>query len=418
MQKLTPKNPNDTNIDLVFLLYWGALVFWQSINPGSTGSMADTLIKTCLICFLVAYYLWHTSAFGTRALGLVALFGLNMALSFLSETSITLRSILTYFFPVAFAFLALCTGGRFQIKKQKLLRFMHIIIVMVLYMALYAIIVTPQKFIGALSASGAYGNELSSFFISNHEYGTYLMAGITACIVCIELEKDRSFLKNLLYGASLVLFCVNLILTYSRTSMLATALIVLAYVVLNRGSRFGKKVLIFLVASVVAVLTVPFLRDYFFRVVLKENNLAGRDDLASAAIEIFEGGGLVQKLWGQGATLVSSLLRDEAGHASAHNAYLETLLCFGFWGLCAMLLFMFSQLIASLKILKSQPFIGVCSIGLIFACASTMFTNTAVLFSSPIDSFFLTMFTILVPRYVRNAVLAGTFDAEDSENVE
>ena len=412
MQKLAQRNLNDTNIDLVFLLYWGVLVFWQNVNPGSTGSTADTLLKTCLILFLVAYYLLHTSTFSVRALAFVVLFGANMAISFLAESAITLRNILTYFFPVAFAFLSLCTGGDLEISQKKLLRFMRIIIGMVLYMALYAVVATPQKFIGAFLASGAYGNELSSFFISNHEYGTYLMAGIAACIVCIELEKDRSFWKNLLYGASLILFFVNLILTYSRTSMLATALIIAAYVALNRKSRLVKKVFAVLVTLTVAVLATPFLRNYFFRFVLKENNLAGRDDLADLAMSAFKQGTLWDQIWGRGATATSFLLREELNRISVHNAYLQILLCFGVMGLLALLVFIMTQLWSNLKLIKKNRFLGVLFVGLTFACASTMFTNTAILFSSPIDSFFLTMFTILVPRYVRKAVLAGTFDAE------
>lgn len=44
-----------------------------------------------------------------------------------------------------------------------------------------------------------------------------------------------------------------------------------------------------------------------------------------------------------------------------------------------------------------------------------MLTNTSILFYSPIDSFCLTAVTVIIPKYVRNSLAAGTFD-ENSEN--
>ena len=412
MQRLLTKNPHDTNIDLVFLLYWGVLVFWQNVNPRSTGTLADTLIKICLFLLLGVYYLLHTSAFSAKAFALVVIFGANMAISFLSETAVTLRNILTYFFPVVFAFFSCCTGARFQINRKKFLRFLWGIVMIVLYAAVYAVVVYPDQFSKALFVTNAYGNELSSFFISNHEYGMYLMAGITACILLLELDPKRKGGKTLLLVGSMLLFSVNLVLTYSRTSMLATALIVLAYTLLNRKSKGARTFFVLLLIVAVAVAAVPLLREYFVKIVLKDNNLAGRDDLATLAIETFKEGSLREKIWGQGATKMADFFYEEAEHASVHNAYFQTMLYFGIAALGAMVLFLVSQLVANTKLIKENRVLGVLFTGLTLACASTMFTNTAVLFSSPIDSFFLTMFTILVPRYVTNAILAGSFDGE------
>ena len=406
---LSAKDLNDTNIDLIFLLYWGVLVFWQNINPGSTGSTADTLIKTCLILFLVGYYLLHTHTFRTSSLALSFLFAAAMVISFLSESAVELRNILTYFFPVAFAFLSCCTGGRFQINLAKLLRFMWGIVAMVLYMALYAVVATPDKFLRALTASSAYGNELTSFFISNHEYGLYLMAGITACILLMELVPKRTGGRTAFLLGCIAFFAINLVLTYSRTSMLATALIVVIYMLLNRKSKMAKLFFIVLLLLAIVVATVPELREYFLKIVLKDNNLAGRDDLAALAMETFEKASLRGKLFGQGATEMASFFKEETDHASVHNAYLQILLYFGMIPLFTMIVFLIWQVIADFKMIKKNRTLAVLFIGLLFACVSTMFTNTAILFSSPVDSFFLTVFTVLIPQYVRNAVMTNSF---------
>ena len=408
MNRINQKN--DTNIDLVFLLYWGVLVLWQSVNPGGAGSFADTAIKSLLILFLVGYYFFHISTFSGGAAVLAVLFGLNMALAFSSEPSVTLRTVLTYFFPVAFVFLSCCTGGGFHITRRKLLRFMRAIILIVLYMAVYALIDTPEKFFGALSVSGAYGNELSSFLISNFEYGIYLMAGITACIVCVELDSKKGRLISLFYTGALCLFLVNLILTYSRTSILITLVIIFSYALLNRKSRFAKGVLLVCFLGCFLIFSVAELRRFFFETVFKGNNLAGRDTLASLAVEVFRSGSLREKLWGQGATPMAGLFREETDHASVHNGYLQILLYFGIVPLCFLVLFLLVHLATAGLFVKRNLFIGVLSIGLLLACALAMVSTTACLFASSIDSFFLTMFTVLVPKYVRNAIRDGVFD--------
>ena len=410
MQSALRGKGRSNNIDLALLAYWGILVFWQNINPGSTGSTADTLIKTGLIVFLAGYYILHAEPFGRRSVLLMLAFALSMSLSFVAESTFSLRMLLTYFFPVAFAFCAFCPGGNFQINKKRLLRFMYAIILIVLYMALYALIATPQKFFSALSASSAYGNELTSFFASNHEYGLYLMAGIVACLVCIEMDGQKGFWKKLLFFVAIPLFLANLVLTYSRTAMLATVLIFAACVFLNHKSRFAKLLLIGFIVVAAVVAAVPALHEYFLKIVLKDNNLAGRDELASLAMDTFKNGAFFEKIWGQGASATASFFREETDHASVHNAYLQVLLYFGISGLFAMVSVLLLQLRGAFWLIKRDRFLGVIQIGLVFACASMMLTNTAVLFSSPIDSYFLTMFTIVVPRYVGNAVQMGEFN--------
>ena len=111
---------------------------------------------------------------------------------------------------------------------------------------------------------------------------------------------------------------------------------------------------------------------------------------------------------------MGNFFRQEAEHASVHNAYLQTMLYFGTIPLCIMACFLVSQLVANVKLAMQNRTLGVLFVGLTLSCSSMMLTNTAVLFSSPIDSFFLTVFTILVPMYVRNAVKKqGFVDSEE-----
>lgn len=399
----------DTNIDIVLLLYWIALVFWQNINPGATGSSADTLLKTVLILVLFVYYISHAGKFSAFSVGCVFFLAANAALSFFLESFFSLRSMLTYFFPVSFAFLSCCVGGKFEITRLKLLRFMRVIIVVVLYMAIYAVLTTPEKFFNALSTQNAYGNELHSFLYSSHEYGMYLMAGIVSCILCYDLDVHRTKKKNVFLLICAAFFLINLILTYSRTSMLATALIIFSYMFLNRKRRVAKLFLSVAVVGLLSIMVFPVFRNYFFEIMLKGNNDAGRGNLAILAVDTFKEGYWYEKLWGQGAMTMRDFFQEETTHASVHNAYLQVLLHFGIIPLCIMISFIVAQLVASIKLTKRNRVFGVLWLGLTLACCSTMLTNTTVLFSSPIDSYFLTIFTVTIPRYVKNAIYNNNF---------
>ena len=405
-------NRNDANIDLVFLLYWGVLVFWQNINKGSTGTLADTLLKMVLISVLTVYYLMHTHSFSLCQLAFSLLFAVNMTVSFMMEETASLRMILNYFFPVLFVFLSLVAGGELQLSRRKTVRFMRGVILLVSYMAVYAVVTEPETFLNALSVTNAYGNELSSFFISNHEYGMYLMAGVAACLICLELDTERPPLLSCCYLVAIPVFLVNLVLTYSRTSMLATLLFLAVYILCNLKSRYGRLMGAAAVLTVTVILTVPVLRVYCFEIVMKGNNPAGRDRLAAAAMSLFREGTLPQKLWGHGVTVTTAVLRTEAGHSSAHNAYLEVILYYGLIGFAVMLAFVATHMATLIRSFKENRVVGVIGFGLLLACISTILTNTAVLFTSPIDSFFLTVFTVLVPRYMRNAVEDKVFSLE------
>lgn len=46
-------------------------------------------------------------------------------------------------------------------------------------------------------------------------------------------------------------------------------------------------------------------------------------------------------------------------------------------------------------------------------CIAVMMTNTTFIFNSSIDSYFLTVFAVIVPKYARNSINVGTFEAEE-----
>lgn len=402
-------NTRGRNVVLVFLLYWFTLVFWQNINPGSTGTTEDTFIKIALLFSLILVFI-SKAKFRRKGAVLLFVISTNIVISYLAETTPNLRSILNYFFPLLLILICVYLGFDVCINRNQFLFFSKTIILLVLYMALYAIIDTPEKFTSPLLLENAYGNELSSFFISNHEYALYLTSAIISCLICFELDEQANRTKKVAYVLIACFLFYNLILTFSRTFLLGAVCFIVIYILLNKNSASRKIMIIMCVCACALILIVPELNNFVFEIVLKGNNLAGRDVLNEKAGQIFYEGDTLQQLWGFGASNVQEIFRDELQHAYTHNAYFKYLLYFGVIGLLSVLCFLIHRAKTCWKIIKLNRSLGIIFFALVIMASVVMFFNTCTLFFSPCDSFFLSIYTILVPMYVVNAINKGVFD--------
>lgn len=406
----SPKQPRESftqNVSFMFVVYWGILVLWQNVSNVELRGTADLFIKIGLLAYFVIFYLVKAKTLNTKALAVIAL-GSSLLITAGSEGQLSLSSLVAYLYPILILLMVYGVGDKLQINRSQLVAFCNCVICITLYAAVYALIFYWDQFSGALEVQYAYGNELSSFFVSNHEYGTYLVAAIISCIVCLRLCPDLRPIGRNLYIATIIICALNLILTFSRTSLLGIGVFLLIYCAL--GGPKNRKWLIFLVVLFVLLLNAfPVLSDFVYKIVLKENRAAGRDELFAYGIQYFENGTVFEKIFGYGISAPRLSFEQYLDHGSVHNAYLQTLLYFGLIGCFAMISFILSQVVASVRFLKTDRFAGAFSLSLVLSAAAMMFTNTAIIFTSAIDSFFLTAFFVLVPKYVRNSVCNGTF---------
>ena len=407
--KTTMNNTCKTRRDFLYFalfIYWATLVVWQNIGEYTTRSFVDTMIKVCLLLWLVFWYFLtlQNPRINVYRLQVWSVFVITQIITLLSEREWNLSIVVAFVFPSLFSFLSYVYGHDYKITRKHYETFLNSVIVVVVYAALYAVLFKTDQFLSAFSISSAYGNELTSFFVSNHEYGMYLLGGIVACIVCLEWNRNAGFFKKLFYCFCLVLFIPNLVLTFSRTSMLALAIFLIIYMMFRGKSRL--KITTFTVVFIGALLIVVWsdFREFVFKIVLKENNDAGRGDLYALAVEYFKEGTLWQRCFGRGIGEARNYFESELSHGSVHNGYLQVMVYYGIAGLAFMVGFLLCRFVAAVKLIRRDRFAGVLSLGLVLACASLMFTNTSILFNSPIDSFFLTIFTIIMPKYFENGL--------------
>ena len=406
---------NRIGIAHMFWFYWSALVLWQNLGRETPRNGGDLVFKTGLIFLLTAFYLLRARWVSIHIFA-VFLLAVSMAASLvLSGDALSGGSLIAYAYPVLLAFLSFGIGNDFQINKRELLFFLKGVILVTLYAALYALLFCTDQFITAFSHESAYGNELTSFFVSSHEYGMYLVYAIVACVICMEVEQ-KTVWKKIAYTAAILIFLPNLFLTFSRTSLLALAVAVLAYCLAGKWTPLRRVIVVAVVLFAAMVFFSSRLREFIVLLLFKGQEKIGiRGELYPFAVKLFWEGSCAQKLFGCG-TGVRSVFEAAMNHGSVHNAYLQVLLYFGSVNLVFFVVLLISQLKENIRLYRHSKFFSVMFAACLLSAMALMFTNTTIVFTSPIDSFFLTAFTILVPKYVRNAIRAGAFEEKRAFN--
>ena len=402
----TRELPFRKSVAFMLVFYWAVLVAWQNISGAEARSSMDLVIKVGLLLYFSWFYLRRARYVSGKILW-VLLLAFCLLITAFSETEFPLSNVIAYGYPVIFLTMVYGLGDHYEITRKQLLSFCNWVIAIVLYAAVYAIIFCREQFVGIFSLRSAYGNELTSFFVSNFEYGMYLAAAIISCFICLKYGSPASSAR-FFYVVSLCVFVPQIILTYSRTSLFAL-IICLIVIALGGKGKIKYWVLGIMIIAAIVVLFIPVLRQYVYRIVLKGNIASSRDRLALGAIEYYQNGSFLQKIFGFGIQKSRSFFELEYRHGSVHNAYLLVLLYFGIMVLITMIAFLLIQILVNIKLRKVNLFLGTIFLGQTLMVCLMMLTTTALLFTSSIDSYFMTVFYIIVPKYVRNSIRNQTF---------
>ncbi len=399
--------------------YWLILLIWQNMGGGENRTGADLVIKCGLIIMLFFYYFMHMTGLRRDVLIIVMALLMIYAAAKIPD-GLNLSEALYYFFPILFILLIYGAGWKFELHKDQLIQLCNMLICVVAYIAIYAVIFCFDQFANAFSITNAYGNELRSFLFSSHEYGMYLAFAIMAAILCLEFDKEGAKRLKVFYIAAIVLFSVNLILTFSRTSILTMVVMLLCYTFAFAKKHLRAIICWGAVAAALVILIVPALRDFVWTIVMKENTDAGREDLIEAAMVIFRRGDLWTKLVGTNYQYVEAMLKNSHNFSSFHNAYIQQLVCNGYIGvamLVTLTLLSLRDIYVTVKLKSEWSHLSKFFVGFALSSVVFMMFNTTVLYASSIDSYFLTLFASIVPKCVNQSIREGTFDLPKKENL-
>ncbi len=396
---------------IVLYAYWFILLIWQNVRSVGNRSGVDTVIKAGLILLLVLYFCSNMQYIKLREAGFAIMLAVFTCFTLFTGSNRTFSLMLYYLYPILLYFIVYIAGWNAQINRKQLLTLLHGVVIMVGYIVVYAVIFCRDQFANAFSISNAYGNELSSFLVSSHEYGMYLAMGIMSIILCSELEDETPLWRKAVYLVSLVVFAANLILTFSRTSIIACSVMIVVYMLTFASKSNRNKLLAVIVVGAVAILFVPVLRNFFVSIVFKNGANSSRNELAELGIRLYSSATPIQKLFGNAD--FNEVIDRASEHSNLHNGYIQMLLTNGIKGVVFLVGIIGTALVGN-QFMKQGSAVErkLCKMfnGFLLASCVFMLTTTSTLFYSSIDSYFLTLFAIIIPKYVRNSIKAGNFD--------
>ena len=185
-------------------------------------------------------------------------------------------------------------------------------------------------------------------------------------------------------------------------------MIVLAIV---RGGKYTEYIIIAIAVAIIAVFLNSTLRTFVFQKILK-NSYAdsgslldqGRAQMYRQELSYYMEGSILDKIFGHGYG---------ANKAGGHDAYLVIL---NTGGLAMFLFFMLTILWSvnnSVICYRIDRSIGALCFSLQTLSLLYMIAQTPILFYSTMDSFFITLLSVLVPLYVSNALLRSTIPVRE-----
>lgn len=403
MSRLNNTNSKSRNKYLVALfLYWLILLIWQNFAVYISNSILSIIIKVGLVIYLLIVFFQRTIKGNKQFLWLI-FFLYSVVSFFINEHSANTNALIYYFFPAVFSLIVFVFGDGISVSLDEYIGFLKAFIWNVFFTALYAVIFQGSYFTQLLSRSSSYGYELTSFFTSNHEYGMYLSFAIASILICYNTIDNKN--KRFGYILLLIFFAVNLIATLSRTSIASCLVILVVFGLLSRKSSIKWIMLAVAVILVVVFISSARIQSFVDVVLLKGGNDAGRTKMWENAINYFINSTWLNKLFGHGYSTIGDYTRSAFSHGSVHNSFLQVLLIWGISGLTFLIGVIIYSIKKAISVIRIEKNLGFVFLALSLSTIAFMFTNTACLMESPIDSFMLTVFTVVLPKFVCNSLL-------------
>jgi O-antigen ligase len=405
------KNNNDRiKVYLIIPFYWCILLLWQVFRPVANRSLIDVAFKLLFLLSMIGYIVIKSlyNKINLTKLLLLIVYALCQIATLVGNNDAVNRSnFVDPIFSIILFFVFFILISDSLISTRQMVLYSNIMIVIVCILCFYADFFQFDKIMNALHTTSAYSNAVSSILVSNHEFGLYLCFGIASCTFCI-MNKPN---KKLIYYIMIVLFSLNLILTFSRTSLLSIIVSGVLVILVRK-----KHLTIFTLAVIAIGLIVSFnpeVNNFVFNIVLRVNTTSSRSDLYIAGINLFMNGGFFEKLFGIGYNNTIEAAKLFIGNNSFHNAYITILLNGGIMMMLFFLLIVMKSMIISIKCIKLNKSAGVYMIMVLIIALFYMGTQTPIIFSSDLLSFMITSFTFIVPKYYYNSIMSQNKTVND-----
>ncbi|NLK75323.1 MAG: O-antigen ligase family protein [Clostridiales bacterium] len=375
---------------------------WQVFRPVENRSIIDIGVKIVMLGSLLTYVILKSyyNKINLNAMLLLSLYAFTQMISLRNNYDIfNFSYFVDLIFTVSMVFCFMILNSDHIINKEEMILFSKIIVAIVFVLCIFADVFQFDKIINALRTTTGYANAVSSVIASNHEFGLYLSFGIISCVFLLS-KSNGSKKNNIIYNLLIALFFFNLILTFSRTSLLSVLIALFISIMMMRRYRLA-----FIGAVIIIVLIIilnPDLRDYFYHIVLRVDHDGNRGNLLKGGFTYFAEASILEKIFGVGQSRTILYAREISISSNFHNGYITILLNGGLTMIIFFIIIVFDNIYNAIKTMKYDKYDGAYLLAASIVMLLYMWGQTPLIFSSDLVSSMLTFYCIVIPKYYYN----------------
>lgn len=264
----------------------------EGVSTPTTWIMAAFIVQVLILIVSVRLRFIFTAIKAEFIIisGLVLIFLTIRSLEPLSYGEINIldiADILVRWFSIVYLFLV-C--GKMAIDEKTLLQFMKWILGIGILSCVYNLFFNFAEIINISELANSYQANFKSFFANRNQFATFLVITIIASLYLLKNSDYKSKLYKVLFGVA----ALNLLLTFSRTAIIATCLYLLLVVCWELRGHFFKKYLLLtaLVLLAIAVLMSPATQQLTNTLIIREESISdvsGRSDIWQTGLGLVSG---------------------------------------------------------------------------------------------------------------------------------
>ena len=397
------KNLNSSFLESTISFYIIFALLLQIIGVDSKGSVYDTLYKAVILSIFAIAIIIYSLKRKLVSLNFFYIVFLFITLQIISiiiadHGSIYSLSIIGYYLIMLSLTVIFLGKGIIQVSQFTIL--CRNFVIFMLLASLFNFVVNFEDLLGLTLTQTSYNYNFSSFFDSRNTFSYFLYIAIVLNTFLLVYKKNKFF-----YSISGIFLFINLLLTFSRSSLLALFVFLLIFV-LSTAKIKNKIILIYLVAlSLILVLINEKVVNLILYIFRPEVGLTGRTQIFDIGFKYFLSNNV---LFGSGYVRPLDHLLLFTNNVTYHNTYIS-ILVYGGLLLMSFYTLLLYYIFNNIRLLyRFNKNISMFFLSLMASYLAYSIVEEQLLFFTSVSSFIITILLVLYPKLVLNNYIKGT----------
>lgn len=384
-------------IHLLFVLYIFFALLLQILGIDAKGTLGDTVYK---ILVLSSFYLIFVTialknkSYSIKNIPVILVFMITQVITIFYNDywEFTNISVLLYFILMLFLFMIFLKNYKTDIDG--FIYFSKNFILLVFISSIYNIISNLSEILSISLSLSSYSYNFTSFFDSRNTFSYFLYIAIVLNIFIINKSKKIWF-----YLLTSLIMSLNLILTFSRSSIISLAIFVLLYFLLT--TKFKGKVFIYLtiILTYFVFITNDSVHEIILYIFRPDVGLTGRTIIYEIGLEFFKSNNI---LFGSGYVKPIKFILETTGNVTFHNSYIS-LLTYGGVILISFYILLYSYIVLNLiRLIKINRYVGMFFLSFFISYIAYTMVEEQLIFFTSVSSFVITLILIFYPISLLN----------------